>query len=189
MRYKLIIHHTILLFLLQFSGKKVGILGLGRIGLAIAKRAEAFNCPISYYSRSEKPHPNYKYCPTPLNLASDCEVLFVSCALTNETHHIVNGAVIEALGPQGVLINIGRGPHVDEAELVSALVEGRLGGAGLDVVELEPEVPKELFQLDNVVITPHVGSDTEETSKAMSDLVIANLEAHVMGRPLLTPVV
>lgn len=88
-----------------------------------------------------------------------------------------------------MLINIGRGPHVDEAELVSALVEGRLGGAGLDVFENEPEVPEELFQLDNVVMTPHVGSDTEETSKAMADLVIANLEAHVTGKPLLTPMV
>ncbi|XP_078175200.1 glyoxylate/hydroxypyruvate/pyruvate reductase 2KGR-like [Carex rostrata] len=172
----------------KFSGKKVGILGLGRIGLAIAKRAEAFNCPISYYSRSEKPHPNYKYYPTPLDLASNCEVLVVSCALTNETRLIVNRAIIDALGPQGVLINIGRGPHVDEAELVSALVEGRLGGVGLDVFENEPNVPEELFQFDNVVTTPHVGSDTVETSKAMADLVIANLEAHVMGRPLLTPV-
>lgn len=188
MCYKLIIHCINFPFLLQFSGKKVGILGLGRIGLAIAKRAEAFNCPISYYSRSEKPHPNYKYYPTPLDLASNCEVLVVSCALTNETRLIVNRAIINALGPQGVLINIGRGPHVDEAELVSALVEGRLGGVGLDVFENEPNVPEELFRFDNVVMTPHVGSDTVETSKAMADLVIANLEAHVMGRPLLTPV-
>ncbi|KAJ4752512.1 Glyoxylate reductase [Rhynchospora pubera] len=173
----------------KFSGKRVGILGLGRIGLAIAQRAEAFNCPISYHSRSRKPHPNYKYYPSPLDLASNCDILVVSCALTDETRLIINRAVIDALGPQGVLINIGRGHHVDESELVSALVEGRLGGAGLDVFENEPDIPEELFQLDNVVMTPHVGSDTVETSMAMADLVIANLEAHVIGRPLLTPVV
>ncbi|KAJ4818333.1 Glyoxylate reductase [Rhynchospora pubera] len=173
----------------KFSGKRVGILGLGRIGLAIAQRAEAFNCPISYHSRSKKPHPNYKYYPSPLDLASNCDILVVSCALTDETRLIINRAVIDALGPQGVLINIGRGHHVDESELVSALVEGRLGGAGLDVFENEPDIPEELFQLDNVVMTPHVGSDTVETSMAMADLVIANLEAHVIGRPLLTPVV
>ncbi|KAJ3701036.1 hypothetical protein LUZ61_004741 [Rhynchospora tenuis] len=172
----------------KFSGKRVGILGLGRIGLAIAQRAEAFNCPISYHSRSKKHHPNYKYYPSALDLASNCDVLVVSCALTDETRLIINRAVIDALGPQGILINIGRGPHVDETELVSALVEGRLGGAGLDVFVNEPDIPEELFQLDNVVMTPHVGSDTVETSKSMANLVIANLEAHVMGWPLLTPV-
>ncbi|KAJ1685100.1 hypothetical protein LUZ63_016490 [Rhynchospora breviuscula] len=173
----------------KFSGKRVGILGLGRIGLAIAQRAEAFNCPVSYHSRSKKPHPNYKYYSSPLDLASNCDVLVVSCSLTDETRLIINREVIDALGPQGVLLNIGRGPHVDESELVSALVDGRLGGAGLDVFENEPDIPEELFQLDNVVMTPHVGSDTVETSMAMADLVIANLEAHAMGRPLLTPVV
>lgn len=97
--------------------------------------------------------------------------------------------MIEALGPKGVLINIGRGPHVDEPELVSALVEGRLGGAGLDVFEDEPNVPEALFTLDNVVLLPHVGSATYETRKAMADLVLGNLEAHVLKKPLLTPVV
>ncbi|KAK4395242.1 Hydroxyphenylpyruvate reductase [Sesamum angolense] len=128
----------------KFSGKRVGIIGLGRIGLAIAKRAEAFDCPIK---------------------------------------------VMDALGPSGVLINIGRGPHVDEPELVSALVEGRLGGAGLDVFEKEPEVPEQLFGLENVVLLPHVGSGTVETRKDMADLVIGNLEAHFANKPLLTPVV
>jgi glyoxylate/hydroxypyruvate reductase len=167
----------------------VGILGLGRIGLAIAKRAEAFDCPINYYSRSEKPYPNYSYYRTPVDLASNCDVLVVACALTEETHHIVNRAVIDALGPKGVLINIGRGPHVDEPELVSALVDGRLGGAGLDVFENEPHVPEELFALDNVVLVPHVGSATIETRTAMADLVLGNLEAHFLNKPLLTPVV
>lgn len=97
--------------------------------------------------------------------------------------------MINALGPRGILINIGRGAHVDEPELVSALVEGRLGGAGLDVFENEPDVPVQLLGMDNVVVLPHAGSDTEETSKAMADLVVSNLEAHFMKKPLLTPVI
>ncbi|KAA8541787.1 hypothetical protein F0562_022939 [Nyssa sinensis] len=173
----------------KFSGKSVGIIGLGRIGSAIAKRAEAFSCPISYYSRSEKQDSKYKYYPNVIDLASNCHILIVACPLTDETRHIINREVIDALGPRGVLINIGRGPHVDEPELVSALVEGRLGGAGLDVFEHEPEVPEQLFGLDNVVLLPHVGSGTVETRNAMADLVIGNLEAHFLKKPLLTPVV
>lgn len=176
-------------FFLQFSGKSVGIIGLGRIGSAIAKRAEAFNCPISYYSRSPKPHPNYRYYTSVVELAHNSQILVVSCSLTEETHHITNREVIDALGPKGILINIGRGAHVDEPELVSALLEGRIGGAGLDVFESKPEVPEELFGLKNVVLLPHVGSDTEETSKAMADLVMGNLEAHFLRKPLLTAVI
>lgn len=167
----------------------MGIIGLGRIGMAVAKRAEAFDCPISYHSRSEKPGTNYKYYSTVVDLAANCQVLVVACALTPETHHIVNREVMDALGPKGVLINIGRGPHVDEAELVKALVEGRLGGAGIDVFEQEPHVPEELFDLENVVLLPHVGSGTVETRKAMADLVLGNLEAHCTNKPLLTPVI
>ncbi|XP_076889461.1 glyoxylate/hydroxypyruvate/pyruvate reductase 2KGR-like isoform X2 [Bidens hawaiensis] len=173
----------------KFSGKKVGIIGLGRIGTAIAKRAEAFNCPISYYSQSKKPESNYKYFPSVIELASDCDILVVACPLTEETRHIINREVIDALGPKGYLINIGRGPHIDEPELVSALVEGRIAGAGLDVFENEPHVPEELFKLDNVVLLPHVGSGTVETRNAMADLVVGNLEAHFSKKPLLTPVV
>ncbi|KAM0933162.1 putative hydroxyphenylpyruvate reductase [Dioscorea sansibarensis] len=172
----------------KLSGKTVGIIGLGRIGMAIAKRAEAFGCPIIYHSRSEKPDTNYKYYSNVLDLAVNCQVLIVACSLTPETHHIVNHEVTDALGPNGVLINIGRGLHVDESELVKALVEGRLGGAGIDVFEHEPHVPEELFGLDNVVMVPHVGSDTMETCKAMADLVLRNLEAHFSSKPLLTPV-
>nr|TKW12011.1 hypothetical protein SEVIR_5G009300v2 [Setaria viridis] len=181
---------TLLIFL-QFSGKRVAILGLGRIGLAVAKRAEAFGCSISYHSRSEKPFPfpNYKFYANAVDLAANCDVLVVACSLNAETYHIVNREVIDALGPEGVLINIGRGAHVDEPELVSALVEKRLGGAGLDVYENEPFAPEQLFSLDNVVLVPHVGSDTEETCRAMADLVLGNLEAHASNKPLLTPVV
>ena len=130
----------------------------------------------------------HKYYPTVAELAANSHFLVVACALTQETRNIVNREVIDALGPKGVLINIGRGPHVDERELVSALVEGRLGGAGLDVYQNEPEVPEELFRLENVVLLPHVGSATNETRQAMADLVISNLEAHFLKKPLLTPV-
>ncbi|KAI9160465.1 hypothetical protein LWI28_008312 [Acer negundo] len=150
----------------KFTGKSVGIIGLGRIGMAIAKRAEAFSCPISYCTRTKKPNLNYKGNP-----------------------HIINREVIDALGPKGILVNIGRGTHVDERELVSALIEGRLGGAGLDVFEHEPEVPEEFLCLENVVLAPHVGSGTMETRKSMGDLVLGNLEAHFLNKPLLTPVV
>ncbi|GAB4850209.1 Glyoxylate/hydroxypyruvate/pyruvate reductase 2kgr [Ancistrocladus abbreviatus] len=173
----------------KFSGKRVGILGLGRIGTAVAKRAEAFGCQISHYSVPKPPDSRYTYHPSAVSLASNCDILVVSCTLTAETRHIVNREVINALGPKGVLINIARGFHVDEQELVAALVEGRLGGAGIDVFQHEPYVPEELFKLDNVVLTPHVASGTVETRKVMADLVLGNLEAHFMGKPLLTPVV
>ncbi|KAL2928477.1 Hydroxyphenylpyruvate reductase [Bienertia sinuspersici] len=170
----------------RFSGKRVGIIGLGRIGAAIAKRAEAFDCPISYYSRTKKANSAYTYYPSVLELASNCDILVVACALTEETRHIVNREVMDTLGPKGVLINIGRGPHVDEPELVKALTEGRLGGAGLDVFENEPHAPEELFKLDNVVLLPHVASGTVETRTDMANLVLGNLEAHFNGKPLLT---
>jgi hydroxypyruvate reductase 2 len=173
----------------KFSGKTVGIIGLGRIGTAIAKRAEAFSCPINYYSRRVKSDVGYKYYPTVVELAKNSDILVVACPLTDETRHIVNGEVMDALGAKGVLINIGRGPHVDEQELVKALREGRLGGAALDVFEQEPHVPEELFGLENVVLLPHVGSGTVETRNAMADLVVGNLEAHFSGKSLLTPVV
>ncbi|KAI3521598.1 hypothetical protein L1887_11069 [Cichorium endivia] len=172
----------------KVSGKPVGILGLGRIGSAIAKRLEGFGCPISYYSRSEKPSSGYRYYPNVIELASNCEILVIACSLTEANHHIINREAIDALGPNGYLINIARGAHVDEPELVSALVEGRLGGAGLDVLEHEPEVPEPLIHLDNVVLSPHVGTCTHETRKAMADLVVANLVAHFSNQPLLTPV-
>jgi hydroxypyruvate reductase 2 len=178
-----------MVFSLQFSGKTVGIVGLGRIGTAIAKRAEAFNCSICYYSRTQKQESKYKYYPSVVELASNCDILVVACPLTEQTHHIINREVISALGPKGFLINIGRGKHVDEPELVSALLEGRLGGAGLDVFENEPHVPEELFGLENVVLLPHVGSGTVETRTVMADLVLGNLEAHFLGKPLLTPLV
>lgn len=173
----------------QFSGKSVGVLGLGRIGSAIAKRAKAFGCSISYHSRTKKQATNYTYHSNAVDLAANCRILFVACSLTNETRHIVNREVIDALGPGGVLVNIGRGALVDEHELVSALCKGRLGGAGLDVFESEPHVPELLFELENVVLLPHIGTDTVETSNTMADLVVANLECHFLKKPLPTPVI
>ncbi|KAK4482035.1 hypothetical protein RD792_012957 [Penstemon davidsonii] len=173
----------------KLSGKSVGIIGLGRIGSAISKRAEAFGCSIGYHSRSRKTNSRYKYYPSMIDLAKDSEILIVACALTHETRHIVNRDVINALGSKGIIVNIGRGSHIDEVELISALVEGRLGGAGLDVLEHEPEVPDLLRGLDNVVLSPHVAASTVETRKAMADLVVENLEAHFTNKPLLTPVI
>ncbi|CAN6456487.1 unnamed protein product [Victoria cruziana] len=173
---------------LQFSGKTIGIVGLGRIGMAIAKRSEAFGCTVIYHSRSEKPGADYRFCSSIVDLAADSNILVLACSLTEETRHIVNQTVINALGPEGFIVNIGRGSLIDEPELVKALLEKRLGGAGLDVFEWEPDPPEELFDLDNVVLLPHVGSSTVGTAKDMADLVVKNLEAHASGRPLLTPV-
>ncbi|XP_010521520.1 PREDICTED: hydroxyphenylpyruvate reductase-like [Tarenaya hassleriana] len=176
----------------KFSGKSVGIIGLGRIGSAIAKRAAAFGCPIGYHSRTKKPEADaeaYRYYSDVITLAKESDILVVACALTEETRHIIDRKVIDALGPHGILINIGRGGHVDEPALVAALLEGRICGAGLDVYENEPQVPEELLQMENVVLVPHVGSDTEETCRDMADLVVRNLLAHFKNEPLLTPVV
>lgn len=109
--------------------------------------------------------------------------------MTPETTGVINRDVIDALGPKGYIVNVARGPVINEAELVKALVEGRIAGAGLDVFQKEPHVPEELFKLDNVVLQPHVGSGTDETRKSMADLVVANLEAHFSGKPVLTRVV
>ncbi|GLJ55127.1 hypothetical protein SUGI_1183110, partial [Cryptomeria japonica] len=172
----------------KLSGKRVGIVGLGRIGSAIAKRAQAFGCSIAYYSRSKKPDVPFMYHSNVIDLAASSDVLVVACSLTKDTHHIVNKSVLDALGTKGTLVNVGRGALVDEKELVKALVEGRIQGAGLDVFENEPHVPQELYNLENVVMVPHMGCATWETTKAMADLIVGNLEAHFSKKPLLTPV-
>lgn len=173
----------------KVSGKRVGIVGLGRIGLAIAKRAEAFGCPISYQGKSSKPNLPYVYYRSVVDLAISSDVLIISCPLTEETKHSIGREVFDALGPKGFLVNVARGAIVNESELVKALVEGRLGGAGLDVYEHEPNVPVELCSIDNVVLAPHVGSSTWETERAMADLVVSNLDAYFSGQPLLSPVI
>jgi lactate dehydrogenase-like 2-hydroxyacid dehydrogenase len=168
--------------------RRLGILGLGRIGRAIATRAAAFGMEIAYQGPRRKPDVAYRYVADPVALAEWSEVLVVACPGGEATRHLVNQRVLEALGPDGTLINIARGSIVDETALVAALQNGRLGAAGLDVYQSEPHVPEPLLTLDNVVLSPHTGSATDDTRRAMGDLVVENLLAHFAGRPLLTPV-
>jgi hydroxypyruvate reductase 2 len=168
--------------------KRVGIIGLGSIGVAVARRLEAFGCAISYHSRGRKEDVPYGYFATVGDLAAHSDVLVVACALTAETRHIVDRAVLDALGNGGVLVNVARGANVDEAELVRALADGRLAGAGLDVLEDEPKVPSELMGMENVVLTPHQAAFTPESIADLHQLILGNLEAFFAGEPLLTPV-
>jgi lactate dehydrogenase-like 2-hydroxyacid dehydrogenase len=167
--------------------KKLGIVGLGRIGRAIAKRAEAFNMTIAYQGPHRKTDVAWPYYADPVALAKDVDFLVAACPGGEATRGIVSRGVIEALGPQGVFVNIARGSVVDEPALVAALQDGRLGGAGLDVFAAEPRVPEALFALDNVVLQPHVASATYPTRRAMGQLVVDNLAAFFAGKPLLTP--
>ncbi|KAI8025357.1 Glyoxylate/hydroxypyruvate reductase HPR3 [Camellia lanceoleosa] len=172
----------------KLEGKRVGIIGLGSIGTEVAKRLEAFGCIISYNSKTKKPNVTYPFHPNVSQLASNSDVLIICSSLTDQTRHMINREVMSALGKGGVIINVGRGAIINEKELVECLVEGEIGGAGLDVFENEPTVPKELFGLDNVVLSPHRAAFTEESFFDCSQLVIANLEAFFGNRPLLTPV-
>ncbi len=170
------------------SGLRYGIVGLGRIGHAIAARLAGFGGRIAYSgpNRKQVPH-DYHADVTALAAASD--VLFVATAASAATRALIDGAVLAALGPEGVLVNVARGSVVDEDALVAALLEGRLGGAGLDVFADEPHVPQALLGLENVALAPHVGSATRETREAMGNLMLDNLDAYFAGRPLPTPVV
>jgi lactate dehydrogenase-like 2-hydroxyacid dehydrogenase len=172
----------------QLSGRRVGILGLGRIGLAIARRVEAFGCPVGYHSRNPVAGVNYEYAESPRDLAATSEVLVVVVPGTGGTHGIVDRSVLEALGADGVLVNVARGSVVDEEAMVDLLVDGRLGGAGLDVYADEPEVPEMLLALDSVVLTPHVGSATHEARTGMAGLVLDNVRSYLSVGTLVTPV-
>jgi lactate dehydrogenase-like 2-hydroxyacid dehydrogenase len=170
------------------TGMTLGILGLGRIGEAIAMRAMACGMKIRYHNRTRKDvaHP---YDPDPVTLARNSDVLMVVTPATAQTQRIVNAAVLDALGPEGYLVNIARGSVVDEPVLLRYLQEKRIAGAGLDVFANEPQVPPEFFVLDNCVLFPHLGSATVETRKAMGDLQIENLRRHFAGKTVLTRVV
>lgn len=170
----------------KVSGKKLGILGLGRIGRAIAARAEGFGMEILYTDRAELESP-YRFLPDLVSLARESDFLMVATSAGPDARHMVNAGVLEALGPEGILINIARGSVVDEAALVAALESGRIAGAGLDVFEHEPNVPAALIARDDVVLLPHIASSTRETRGRMSQLVIENLEAWFAGKPLVTP--
>lgn len=163
-------------------------MGLGNIGYEVAKRLLGFDCSIAYYSRRKRPDLSYEYYTNVRDLASSSDVLILCCALTNETHHIIDKDVMKALGKEGVIINIGRGAVIDEKELVKLLMQGEIGGAGLDVFENEPDVPKELFGLDNVVLSPHRAVLTPESFAAVAELVIENLKSFFSNKPLLSPV-
>ncbi|OMO81018.1 hypothetical protein COLO4_23803 [Corchorus olitorius] len=170
----------------KLSGKRVGIVGLGSIGSEVAKRLSAFDCSIAYTSRNKKPSVPFPFHANVLDLATNSDILVLCCALTEKTHHIVNKNVMLALGKQGVIINIGRGSLIDEKELVQCLIQGEIGGAGLDVFEDEPNVPKELCGLDNVVLSPHCAVMTPEAFEALRDLIVANLKAFFSNKPLLS---
>ncbi len=172
----------------KVSGTSMGIIGLGRIGKAIAKRAEAFGMMIAYHSRNQQSGVTYRYYDKPLELARNVKVLVVACPGGKETENIVSSDVIAALGKDGYLVNVSRGTTIDEPALVDALANGRIAGAGLDVFVAEPKVPEALFKLDNVVLQPHVSSGTHWTRAAMGQLVVDNLAAYFAGKPLLTQV-
>jgi lactate dehydrogenase-like 2-hydroxyacid dehydrogenase len=171
----------------KLGGKTVGIVGMGRIGQAIAKRCAACETAVVYHGPRKKDVP-YRYYPDLVAMAKDADIVIVACPGGEATRNLVDAKVIEALGKDGYLVNIARGSVVEEPALVKALVEGKLAGAGLDVFVDEPRVPEALFKLDNVVLQPHVGSATAATRKAMADLVVGNLVEHFAGRKLLTPV-
>jgi lactate dehydrogenase-like 2-hydroxyacid dehydrogenase len=170
------------------GGKTLGILGLGRIGEVIAERAVACGMEIRYHNRRRKDVP-YPYDPDPVTLAKNSDVLMVVTPGGPETNRIINDKVLDALGPQGYLVNIARGSVVDEPVLLRYLQEKKIAGAGLDVFADEPRVPKEFFGLENAVLLPHVGSATVETRKAMGDLQIENLRRHFAGQAVLARVV
>jgi lactate dehydrogenase-like 2-hydroxyacid dehydrogenase len=173
----------------RVSGKRLGILGLGRIGRVIARRASGFDMEVRYHSRQPVATVDYRYEPTLTGLAQWADFLVVASAGGAETRHLVSPEVIAALGPDGYLINIARGSVIDEAALVDGLVNRRIAGAGLDVFADEPKIPAALLDLDNVVLLPHVASGTHETRQAMADLTLANLRQFLASGTLLTGVV
>lgn len=172
----------------RVSGKRLGILGLGRIGGAIAKRAVGFDMSVRYHNRRPLTNVAYGYEPSLVELARWADFLVIASAGGASTQRLVSAEVIGALGEKGYLVNISRGSVVDEPALVQALVNKRLGGAALDVFEDEPNVPAALPALDNVVLLPHIASGTKETRQAMADLVLANLRSFFKEGKLVTPV-
>lgn len=169
------------------QGRTVGIVGLGRIGQAIADRLGVFDSTVVYHSRSKK-DVSYRYYADLTEMAADCDVLICITPGGEGTQHLINAEVIDALGSEGILVNVSRGSVVDETALVAALKSGRLGGAGLDVFEHEPKVPADLLTMENVVLLPHVGSATVETRQAMGDLTCDNLSQWLKDGTTLTPV-
>lgn len=169
------------------SGKRTGIVGLGRIGEKIARRIGAFDCEIGYYSRNRRDGSAHRYFADLVSLAEWSDFLVVATPGGASTHHIVNAEVLRALGPQGFLVNIARGSVVDTAALASALDAGAIAGAGLDVYESEPDAPAALIGFEQVVLTPHVAGRSPEALQASIDLFIDNAHRHLAGEPVSTP--
>ena len=172
----------------KVTGARIGIVGMGRIGQAIAHRALAFQMDVSYTARSPRSNVPYTYYPDAAALAAAVDFLVVITPGGAATRGMIDAKVLQALGPQGYLVNVARGSVVDQPALVAALQNGVIAGAALDVFVDEPNVPAELRSMPNVVLTPHVGSGTRQTREAMAMLTFSNLRAHFAGQPLLTPV-
>jgi D-3-phosphoglycerate dehydrogenase len=172
----------------RFFGCKLGILGLGRIGLATAERARGFGCEIGYFNRTAKPGLPYQAFESVQALAGWADMVVVTLAGGAGTRAIMDRAAIQALGPEGYLVNVSRGSTVDEDALIEALQTGAIAGAGLDVFLNEPDIDPRFAGLANTVLMPHLGSATTATRRAMGQLVRDNLAAHFAGRPLLTQV-
>ena len=173
----------------KVSGRRLGVLGLGGIGRAIADRAAAFNMQVRYCGPRRKQDAPYEFIADPVELARASDFFMVACTGGRETRHLVSDAVIDAIGPTGTLINVARGSVVDQAVLIAALKAGRLGAAALDVFADEPQVPAELLELPNVIVQPHHGTATFETRETMGRMVIDNIVACFDRKPLLTPVI
>ncbi|MBD0271381.1 MAG: 2-hydroxyacid dehydrogenase [Acetobacteraceae bacterium] len=169
-------------------GKRLGVVGLGNIGRAVAKRAEGFGMRIAYSGRGRKEGSPYDWHPDPASLAAASDMLVVCAQGGPATKGLVGAKAIAALGPAGILVNVSRGTVVDEAALLDALENGRLAAAGLDVFLNEPRIDQRFLSLENVVLQPHNSSGTRETRMAMAELVRDNLLAHFAGKPPLTPV-
>ncbi|HLW93577.1 MAG TPA: 2-hydroxyacid dehydrogenase [Roseiarcus sp.] len=168
----------------KVTGMRIGIVGLGRVGRAIAERARGFSKDIAYTDLHAFADSPYPFHPTALALAEVSDALILAASGGPQSRNIIDKRVLDALGPQGLLVNVARGSLVDEPALVAALTEGRLGGAGLDVFVDEPNAPEALWRLETVVLQPHRASATEQTRSAMEDLVLANLSAHFSGEAL-----
>jgi lactate dehydrogenase-like 2-hydroxyacid dehydrogenase len=168
--------------------RTVGMVGLGRIGIAIARRIEAFGVPVVYHTRQPRPELAYRHYPRLIDMARDADTLIVIVPGGGATKNMIDAGVLEALGPQGIVINVARGSVIDETALIAALREGKILAAGLDVFAEEPHVPAELVAMDNVVLLPHVGSASEFTRAKMDQLLVDNIRAWAAGKPPLTPV-
>jgi lactate dehydrogenase-like 2-hydroxyacid dehydrogenase len=166
----------------------MGVVGMGRIGQAIAKRAKAFGMKVVYFGPRKKSKVSYRFYKELHKMAEECDVLMVSCPYSKQTHKLIDAKILKSLGKKGVLINIARGKIVNEKDLIDALESGVIAGAGLDVFENEPDVPSAFCRLDNVVLQPHRGSATVETRAAMAQLVINNLKSYFETAKALTPV-